>query len=116
LVTKKLDLARMRDSLELFIGKKDFSRFCSPNDENVSKIRDVYYFDLEKKDNLIVFKIGANSFLYNMVRIIIGSVLEIGLKKRDKASIAEVFSGKGVSLAKSIIPPKGLFLTKVEYS
>ena len=115
LVTKKLDIDLMKDALDLFLGVKDFRGFCSPNDANVSKIRSVYYFDIEKKDNLIIFKIGANAFLYNMARIIIGSVLEAGLKKRDKASIAEGFSGKGICFVQSIVPPKGLFLTKVQY-
>ncbi len=116
LVTKELDLDLMMDSLDLFIGSKDFSGFCSPHDQNVSKVRSVYYFDLEKKDNLIVFTIGANSFLYHMARIIIGAVLEVGLKERDRTSIAEVFSGNGVNMIKSIVASKGLFLTKVKYS
>jgi len=116
LITKELDIEAMRASVDKFSGVKDFASFCNNNLQQGSTIRQVHSFKIRKfSDGLLVFRIAASSFLYNMVRIMIGTVLEIGKEERRIKSIDKVFKGKNRKLAGKIVPAKGLFLTNVEY-
>lgn len=120
LVCKKLNLDIMIKSCRLFTGKKDFTSFCSPNDEKENKIREVFEFDIFKNNlfgtnEVFIFKIKANSFLYNMVRIIVGTLLEIGKGVRDISAIEKAFKYNDRNLAGRIVEAKGLFLTGVGY-
>jgi len=120
LVCKKLDMGLMADSCRAFIGKKDFTSFCSPNEDKENKVREVFEFDIFKNNafksnEVIVFKIKANSFLYNMVRIIVGTLIEIGKGTRDISTIKDALEHNDRNLAGRIIEPKGLFLTGVGY-
>jgi len=120
LICRKLNFELMVEAANLFIGQKDFTSFCSPNDENKSKVREVYNFELLKSkvsgaNEVLIFKIKANSFLYNMVRIIVGTILEVGKGIRDINSIQEAFKNKDRNLAGKIVEAKGLILTNVGY-
>lgn len=116
LVTKRLDVQMMRKAAEMFVGTFDFRSFCSGNFGSGSTIRRIYSFRIRCfSDGLIVFKITASSFLYNMVRIIVGTVLEVGRGKRNLESIDKALKGASRRLAGKIVPAKGLFLTKVIY-
>jgi tRNA pseudouridine38-40 synthase len=120
MICKKLDLDLMAGSTGFFLGKKDFTAFCSPEDDKKSKIREVMEFEIFKDkifglNELLVFRIKANSFLYNMVRIIIGTILEIGKGVRDISSIENAFRNANRDLSGNIVEAKGLFLTGVGY-
>jgi tRNA pseudouridine38-40 synthase len=120
MVCKKLDLDLMAECAGCFLGKKDFTSFCSPEDDSKSKIREIMEFEIFKSKSLglnevLVFKIKANSFLYNMVRIIMGTILEIGKGARDISSLDDAFKNANRNLAGSIVEAKGLFLTGVGY-
>jgi len=120
LVCKKLDLDLMADCTRYFLGEKDFTSFCSPEDDKKSKIRDIYEFEIFKNkqfglNEVIVFRIKANSFLYNMVRIIAGTIIEIGKGVRDISSIEHAFKNANRDFSGSIAESKGLFLTDVGY-
>jgi len=119
LITRRLNLELMKKAAKMFIGTKDFKSFCSKSTKSqntISTIREIYSFTINKnKQDLIVFKIAANSFLYNMARIIAGTVLEVGSNQRKLESIKEVILKKDRRLSGKIVPAKGLFLTKVEY-
>lgn len=116
LVTRELDMRLMRKAARMFLGTKDFASFCNPDCLGGNTVREIKRFTIEKtKDDLVIFKIAANSFLYNMVRIIIGTVLEIGSGQRELGSISEALMKRDRKLAGKIIPSKGLFLTVVEY-
>ena len=79
LITRELDIRLMRKAARMFLGVKDFASFCNPDCLGSNTVREIKRFTVEKtKDDLVIFKIAANSFLYNMVRIIAGTVLEIG--------------------------------------
>jgi tRNA pseudouridine38-40 synthase len=79
-------------------------------------VRNIFGFTIEKtKKDLVIFRIAANSFLYNMVRIIVGTVLEVGYGDRDLESINKALVGRDRKLAGKIVPAKGLFLTGVKY-
>jgi tRNA pseudouridine38-40 synthase len=120
MICKKLDLDLMAGSTGYFLGKKDFTSFCSPSDDKKSKIREVMEFEIFKDkyfglNELLIFRIKANSFLYNMVRIIIGTILEIGKGVRDISSIEDAFKNANRDLSGNIVEAKGLFLTGVGY-
>jgi tRNA pseudouridine38-40 synthase len=116
LVNKKLDIRLMRKAAKIFVGEKDLASFCNPECLEKNTVRKIYSFTIKKtKDDLIIFKIAANSFLYNMVRIVIGTVLEVGSGKRELESIEEAFKRKDRKMSGKIVPAKGLFLTGVEY-
>jgi tRNA pseudouridine38-40 synthase len=115
-ITKELDLEAMRVAADIFLGVKDFASFCNNNLQQGSTIREVIGLKIRKfPGGLLVFRIAASSFLYNMVRIIVGTLLEIGKKERNLDSIDKAFKGKNRMLAGKIVPAKGLFLTNVEY-
>ena len=116
LLTGDLDVGLMRKAAEKFCGEKDFASFCSNSFDGVFTVREIYSFNIRKySGGMIVFKISANAYLYNMVRIIVGTVVEIGIGKRNIASIDEAFEGRKRSYAGKIAPAKGLFLTNVIY-
>ncbi len=102
------------------VGRKDFASFCNPECivENVNTIRKILKFTVtEVSDNngLIVFQIMASSFLYNMVRILIGTLLEVGSGEKSLDSIKEAIRGRNRKLAGKIAPAKGLILTRIVY-
>lgn len=120
LVCKKLDFDLMAKSCKNFIGRKDFTPFCSPNDDKVNKIREIFNFDVFKINSfygnkVIVFKVKANSFLCNMVRIIVGTLIEIGKGMRSVSTIEDAFEHNDRNMAGRIVESKGLFLTGVGY-
>jgi tRNA pseudouridine38-40 synthase len=116
LINKELNMILMKKAAKMFEGTKDFGSFCNPECIGSTTVRKVLRFTVEKTNyGLIVFKIAANSFLYNMVRIIAGTVLEAGIGQRELASIANAFKKRDRNLAGKIAPAKGLFLTSVEY-
>ncbi len=116
LITKKLDVGLMRKAAEKFIGTRDYKSFCNDNLGNSITVRSVYDFKIRNfPDGLLIFKIAASSFLYNMVRIIIGTILEVGRGDRNPESIDRALEARDRKLAGKIVPAKGLFLTKVLY-
>jgi tRNA pseudouridine38-40 synthase len=116
LVNKKLNIKLIEKAAKMFVGQKDFGSFCNPECLKDNTIRKVFRFTVRKtEDDLIIFKIAANSFLYNMVRILVGTLLEVGSGQRDLASIEVALNERNRNLAGAIVPAKGLFLTGVEY-
>jgi tRNA pseudouridine38-40 synthase len=116
LVTRELNIRSMRKAARMFIGLRDFGSFCSPGCVSSNTVRKIFRFTVEKtKKDLIIFKISANSFLYNMVRIITGTVIEVGYGDRNLESISKALAGRDRGLAGKILPAKGLFLTGVKY-
>jgi tRNA pseudouridine38-40 synthase len=120
LVCKILDLELMTDCIRYFLGEKDFTSFCSPKDDKKSKIRNILEFEIFKSkefgiNKVLVFRIKANSFLYNMVRIIVGTIIEIGKGVRDISSIEYAFKNANRDFSGKIVESKGLFLTDVGY-
>jgi tRNA pseudouridine38-40 synthase len=116
LVTRELNIRSMKKAVRMFVGLKDFGSFCSPSCLEGNTVRKIFRFTVEKtKEDLIIFKIAANSFLYNMVRIIVGTILEIGYGDRNLQSISKALVERDRELAGKIVPAKGLFLTGVKY-
>jgi tRNA pseudouridine38-40 synthase len=116
LITQKLDLKTMRRAAGVFTGEHDFAPFASPSVKKEYTRRKIYDFKISRENpGMLVFKIKANSFLYNMVRIIVGTVLEVGKGEREIKDIKKAILSGECNFASSTVPAKGLFLTRVEY-
>ncbi len=109
-----LDLEKMRKASKEFIGEYDFLPFCSNKKSKKSTVRKIYSISIIEEDNEIKIYIKGNGFLYNMVRIIVGTLFEIGQGKREN-NIQEIFEGKERINAGITMPACGLCLIDVEY-
>ena len=104
----------MQRAAKYFIGTHDFSAFCANKHFKKSTIRTIYSFDVESVGNEIVFTVRGNGFLYNMVRILVGTLVEVGQGIRKPNEIPELFGAKR-EMAGACVPAQGLCLMEVEY-
>lgn len=109
------DYERAQECLEYFLGTHDFSSFCSKNSSVEDKIRTINDFTLTKENDILTFTISGDGFLYNMVRIIIGTIIDVAHGKYDKEHIAEILAKKERKFAGKRADANGLYLKKVYY-
>ena len=109
-----LDLERMRRGAQCFVGTHDFSAFCANPHMKKSTVRHISSFTVERLDNEIIFEVTGNGFLQHMVRIMVGTLLEIGRGERCPESVCELF-GKKRQEAGGEVPACGLCLMEVSY-
>ena len=110
----KLDLDKMRRAAELYLGSHDFSAFCGNKNMKKSTVRTIFHFDILSIDNEIQFVVTGNGFLQHMVRIMVGTLLEVGQGSRDVDSISSLFGGVRAD-AGPAVPACGLCLMEVTY-
>jgi tRNA pseudouridine38-40 synthase len=109
-----LDVPRMTEACREFLGEHDFTSFCSSREEGVRLCRVVETVLLELGDEW-VFRIKADHFLYNMVRVMAGTLLELGRGRRPGTSVRDIIERRDRKAAGVTAPPQGLFLVEVEY-
>jgi tRNA pseudouridine38-40 synthase len=110
-----LDLDLLRKLSADLIGTHDFAAFTKVHSKNKTTICTITKAEWEVQGELLIFRISADRFLWNMVRAIVGTLLEIGLHKRPSDDLQRVMkSGKRINAGASV-PAAGLFLTEVEY-
>ncbi|QJA08516.1 tRNA pseudouridine(38-40) synthase TruA [Romboutsia sp. CE17] len=114
-VDKKLDLNLMREGSKYLLGEHDFTSFASSKSKKKSNIREVYSIDIKENNNIIEIYVEGNGFLYNMVRIITGALIDVGLKRKTPEDIKKMLELKNRAQASDTAPAKGLFLYKVKY-
>lgn len=112
----EVDFEKMRETAKLLVGKHDFKAFCSADTSVQNFEREIYDIRLSKVGRKIKFEICGNGFLYNMVRIIVGTLLDIGRGKLDENCIQVAFSSKERKYLGKTMEPNGLYLKKVEYN
>lgn len=112
--TALLDLNRMREAAQLFLGTHDFSAFCANKNMKKSTIRCIHAFTIEDTGSELRFTVTGNGFLHHMVRIMVGTLIEVGKGEREPESILELF-GKDRSEAGLLVPACGLCLMEVTY-
>lgn len=111
-----LDVSKMVEAKEYIVGTHDFKCFESSGaNERDTTVRTVYKLDINKVDEDVIIEISGDGFLYNMVRNIVGTLVEIGLGKRDKEEIKNAIEKKDRSLAGHKAPASGLYLVEVYY-
>ncbi len=110
-----LDLEAMRRAASYLIGEHDFVSFCSVNTQVKDTTRTIYDIQIEKGQELIVLRIKGNGFLYNMVRIIAGTLIQVGTHQWEPERVLEVLMKKDRQAAGPTAPAKGLTLVEIEY-
>lgn len=110
-----LDIDKMKQAARYFIGKHDFSAFMATGSPVKNTVRTIYDLTLEQKNSEIVVDITGNGFLYNMVRIIVGTLLYVGNYKINVEQIPDVITQGDRTKAGITVPPQGLYLMEVYY-
>ena len=111
---RHLDETVMQAAADQFVGTHDFAAVRSVGTDVKSTVRTVYYYNVERRGDIITLKVCANGFLYNMVRILVGTLVEIGRGEREAESIPALFGGKRED-AGFLAPAQGLCLMEVAY-
>lgn len=114
-IEEPLDLAAMKRAAACLEGTHDFAAFCTNHSKKKSTVRTIYKIDILQKGQEVDVCITGNGFLHNMVRIIVGTLVEVGMKKRKPEEIGEILSNKKRENAGITMPAKGLTLQSVEY-
>ena len=109
-----MDVATMHDAAQQFLGTHDFSAFCGNKNMKKSTVRCIESFTVELHGKEIVFTVTGNGFLQHMVRIMVGTLLEIGKGQREPDSISKLFGGVRAD-AGPAVPACGLCLMEVTY-
>jgi tRNA pseudouridine38-40 synthase len=110
-----LDIGAMREAAEHLLGTHDFSSFCASKTDVEDKVREIRKVRVEEAGDMLELHFTGSGFLYNMVRILTGTLLEAGAGTREPGSIPEIISGRDRSLAGKTAPAEGLYLWKVFY-
>ncbi|MBQ8689152.1 MAG: tRNA pseudouridine(38-40) synthase TruA [Clostridia bacterium] len=108
-------LSLMNEAAKYFIGTQDFAAFMSEGSGVQDTVRTIYYLNIEKNGDCIDIKISADGFLYNMVRIVVGTLVDVALSRIKPSEIASIIKSKDRSKAGITAPADGLYLNKVIY-
>lgn len=111
----RLDEEKMAKAAENFVGTYDFSAFCASGATVEDKTRTVYSCKVERKGHIVTMTVRGNGFLYNMVRIIAGTLVDVSRGKIDACRIPHIIESKDRKLAGQTAPPMGLYLERVIY-
>jgi tRNA pseudouridine38-40 synthase len=110
-----LNLGAMRAACNHLLGTHDFSSFCSARTEVEDKVRTIETIEILQDGEHISFRFKGNGFLYNMVRILVGTLIEVGSGKRKPEEIVEILEKRDRRYAGKTAPGQGLYLWKVFY-
>jgi tRNA pseudouridine38-40 synthase len=114
-IPKKLDVNKMKEAVKYFEGEHDFKAFKASGTSSKSSVRTIYKADVYNVEDKIMIELTGNGFLYNMVRIISGTLLEVGLGKIQPEEITGIIeTGKRENAGKTL-PAHGLYLVEVNY-
>ncbi len=112
---EKLDIDKMLEAAKLLEGTHDFIGFSSVKKSKKSTVKTINKIEIVKEDKDVSIFVDGDNFLYNMVRIIVGTLIEIGDGTLDISVIEKIFDGKERGEAGRTISPHGLYLQKVNY-
>ena len=113
-IHEKLDVEAMEKAAAFLLGEHDFSAFCAAKSKKKSTIRRIDAISISREGEELRFDVTGNGFLYNMVRILVGTLVEVGMGQRDPDSIPLLF-GAPRSEAGMLMIPQGLCLMEVTY-
>ena len=114
-VDKKLDIEKMKEVSKIFIGEHDFTSFSNSKSKKKSSVREIYNIEFKITDDIIEIYFEAEWFLYNMVRMLAGSIIGAGLGQTSGEEVEELLTEKTREKHRFTAPPHGLFLYNVEY-
>lgn len=111
----KLDVERMQEAAAYLEGEHDFKSFCQTGAQVESTVRTIYSVKIEEQCSDLVIRVCGNGFLYNMVRIIAGTLLEVGQGKKQPEDMERILAAKDRAAAGPTAPAHGLMLMKYEF-
>lgn len=114
-VKPALDIDKMNAAAQALIGTHDFNAFCAAGSVVKSTVRTIYEIKVTKDNNLVTIDVNGNGFLYNMVRIISGTLCYIGYGKLAVADMATILASKDRTTGGITAPPQGLTLVNINY-
>ena len=115
-IPQKLNVDKMKKAIKYFEGEHDFKAFKASGTSSKNSVRKIYKAEIIEKDNNRIFiQLTGSGFLYNMVRIIAGTLVDVGLEKIEPEDIPNIILSGKRELAGKTLQPNGLFLLNVEY-
>ena len=115
-VSYELDLDKMREGASYLIGEHDFASFCNIKTDVESTVRTVKELEILENGEEITIRISGNGFLYNMVRIIVGTLIRVGRGFYEPVQVKEILEAKNRKAAGVTAPPHGLMLMEIRYN
>ena len=112
---RMLNIEAMKEAASYIEGTHDFKAFCAAGSTVVSTVRTIYSLELTEKEDLIQIDVCGDGFLYNMVRIIVGTLLKAGLGQIKPSDVKTIIESKDRRLAGPTVPPQGLMMLNIEY-
>lgn len=114
-IPETLDLSAMEQAAQYLEGTHDFAAFCTNRSKKKSTVRTIYQIEISRKKQEVDIIITGNGFLHNMVRIMVGTLVEVGQNKRKPEEVADILKSEKRENAGITMPAKGLTLWKVDY-
>lgn len=114
-VGRPMDIRKMQQAATYIIGEHDFASFCASKGQQKTTVREIYDLQIIKEDHLVKIRIRGNGFLYNMVRIIAGTLIHVGTGLYQPEDVEKIIAAKDRSKAGPTAPAKGLRLVKIDY-
>lgn len=112
---ESLDVEAMRRAAGFLLGEHDFKSFTSAKKGKKSTVRRIDEIAIVKEGNVITFSFQGNGFLHHMIRILVGTLLEVGMGKRTPESMEEILAARDREQAGPLVPAKGLVLVEVYF-
>lgn len=110
-----LDVERMQRAADYLVGTHDFTSFCTNKPEVTDRVRTIYSLDVSRDGDMVTVRVRGNGFLYNMVRIIVGTLLRVGSRMMEPEEIPEILAARDRSRAGDTARPQGLTLVEINY-
>ena len=114
-IPQKLDVQKMKHGIKLFEGEHDFKGFRASGTSSKSSVRTIYKAEVKEEGERIIIELTGNGFMYNMVRIISGTIVDVGLGKIKPEEIPEIIKSGDRNKAGKTLPAHGLYLVEVYY-
>lgn len=110
-----LDVEKMKQAAVFLIGEHDFKSFCTVRTQAEETVRTIYSVNVTEEHDLITIRISGSGFLYNMIRIIVGTLVKVGMEVYPPEHMEEILEARDRAAAGPTIPPTGLTLVSLEY-
>lgn len=110
-----LNVEHMKQAAQFLVGEHNFKSFCTVKTQTEETVRTIYSLDIDKREDMITLRISGSGFLYNMVRIIAGTLLEVGKGTYSPEYVEEILEARSRAFAGPTMSARGLTLISLEY-